>query len=86
MLQHIEISRKFIVPLRNSLEEYDNFSQPLQYYEDLAWGGLFGTSTFDILYPAGSIVRDRILATNSAEDNNSQITIGTVTASPQSVP
>lgn len=70
-LQHEIIGRKFIEPLRDALKEYDTNSQPDQYYEDLAWGALENTSTFNTLYPVGSSSRNRIINTNLAEDTNS---------------
>jgi len=70
-LQHEQISRKFIIPLKDALKEWDNSKESDQYYEDLAWGGLIETSTFNTLFPQGTIPRNRILNTNNAEDKNS---------------
>jgi hypothetical protein len=70
-LQHEIIGRKFIEPLRDALKEWDGALQPNQYYEDLAWGALLGTGTFNALFPSGSADRNRIINTNNAEDTNS---------------
>jgi hypothetical protein len=70
-LQHEIIGRRFIEPLKDALKEWDNSSQSNQYYEDLAWGALTNTSTFNILFPIGSQSRNRIINTNAAEDTNS---------------
>lgn len=70
-LHHEEISRKFITPLQDALKEWDGAKESNRYYEDLAWGALEGTSTFNLLYPNSSTSRNRILNTNRAEDTNS---------------
>jgi hypothetical protein len=80
-LQHEIIARKFIDPLRDALIEWYNGSQSNQYYEDLAWGALLDTGSFNALYPIGS-ERDRIKATNLAEDTNSPATFGLITVNP----
>ncbi len=85
-LHHMQMSRKFVLALRDALQEYDNSTKSLQYYEDLAWGGLEQTSSFNTLFPVGSADRDRILATNAAEDNNSEFTFGDFTKTPQDIP
>lgn len=70
-LHHEEISRKLITPLQDALKEWDGAKESNRYYEDLAWGALEGTSTFNLLYPNSSTSRNRILNTNRAEDTNS---------------
>lgn len=70
-LHHEIIGRRFIEPLRDALKEYDTNNQTDQYYEDLAWGALENTSTFNNLFPVGSSDRNRIINTNKAEDTNS---------------
>jgi len=57
--------------MKKSLKKWDNPSQSNQYCEDLAWGALTNTSTFNILFPIGSESRNRIINTNAAEDTNS---------------
>ena len=37
--------------MKKSLKKWDNPSQSNQYCEDLAWGALTNTSTFNILFP-----------------------------------
>lgn len=70
-LQHEIIARKYIEPLRDALKEWDNNpNTDDQYYEDLAWGALFGTSSFNKIYPEGTTARNRIINTNNAEDKN----------------
>lgn len=69
--QHEAISRKFIHPIRDALMEWDGQAQDIQYYEDLAWGALVGTISFNALFPPGSANRARIINTNAAEDTNS---------------
>jgi len=45
--------------------------QSNQYYEDLSWGALFNTDTFNHFHPIGSSSRSRIMNRNTAEDTNS---------------
>ena len=71
LLHHEIISRHFIDPIKDALKEWDEGRQPDQYYDDLAWGALEETSSFNNLFPVGSSDRDRILDTNRAEDTNS---------------
>ena len=85
-LQHEIISRHFIEPIRDALKEWDGASQTDQYYEDMAWGALEHTTSFNVLYPPGSTDRDRILAVNHAEDTNSVSTNGSHTAIPKGNP
>jgi hypothetical protein len=73
---------KYILPLRDALKEWDNSNQPDQYYEDLAWGALYNTSTFNFYHPQGSISRQRIIARNQAEDTNSVVNTPTVSYIP----
>jgi len=68
--QHEFMAQKFLTPLKDALKDWDNASQPDQYYEDLAWGALDETSTFDHFHPPGSASRLRIKRTNIAEDTN----------------
>ena len=70
-VHHEFMANKFIPPLKDALKEWDNSSQSNQYYEDLAWGALIKTDTFDNLHPSGSTSRNRIINTNAAEDTNS---------------
>lgn len=71
-IHHEFMASKFITPLKDALKEWDNSSQPNdQYYEDLAWGALINTDTFDHFYPIGSNNRNRIINNNLAEDTNS---------------
>jgi hypothetical protein len=68
--QHEYMAKRFISHLRNALKEWDTATQSDQYYEDLAWGALFNTTTFNHFHPAGSSSRVRIENTNLAEDTN----------------
>lgn len=87
LYQHEQMARKLVNPIRDALQELDNNAKPLQYYEDLAWGALDKTSSFNNLYPQGSPARIRILLTNLAEDTMSPAALtGYPTQSPQSVP
>jgi hypothetical protein len=71
-IHHEFMASKFITPLKDALKEWDNSSQPNdQYYEDLAWGALINTDTFDHFHPDDSDSRNRIINTNNAEDTNS---------------
>ena len=70
-VHHEFMANKFIPPLKDALKEWDNSSQSNQYYEDLAWGALIKTDTFDNLHPSGSTSRNRIINNNVAEDTNS---------------
>ncbi|WP_121918338.1 hypothetical protein [Dokdonia sinensis] len=70
-VQHQQMAEKFITPMRDALREWDNNQQSSRYYEDLAWGALYETSTFIDLYPEDSESYTRILRTNIAEDSNS---------------
>jgi len=69
--QHEYMANRFIPHLKTSLKEYDGGTQPDQYYEDLAWGALFETDTFNHFHPVNSTSRNRIINTNAAEDTNS---------------
>jgi len=69
--QHEYMANRFIPHLKASLKEYDGGTQPDQYYEDLAWGALFETDTFNHFHPVNSTSRNRIINTNAAEDTNS---------------
>lgn len=71
-IHHKFMAQKFIPPLENALKEWDSSSKTSQYYEDLAWGALMNTETFDNLHPLGSNGRNRIINTNAAEDKNIQ--------------
>lgn len=71
LAQHEYMALKFIPPLMAALKEWDGAKQTDQYYEDLAWGALFNTSTFNYLHPNGSSSRSRIINRNKAEDTNS---------------
>lgn len=68
--QHEYMAERFRVPLRDALKEWDGAKQSNQYYEDLAWGALFNTNTFDHFHPKGSSSRSRIMNRNAAEDTN----------------
>jgi hypothetical protein len=81
-IHHQQMSMKYILPLRDALKEWDNSNQPDQYYEDLAWGALYNTSTFNFYHPQGSISRQRIIARNQAEDTNSVVNTPTVSYIP----
>jgi hypothetical protein len=81
-IHHQQMSMKYILPLRDALKEWDNSNQPDQYYEDLAWGALYNTSTFNFYHPQGSISRQRIIARNQAEDTNSVVNTPTVSYTP----
>ncbi|MDZ4146792.1 MAG: hypothetical protein U1C58_00765 [Flavobacteriaceae bacterium] len=65
------MAQKFLIPLKDALKEWGGARQPNQYYEDLAWGALFDTSTFGFFHPVGSATRMRIINTNLTEDTNS---------------
>jgi len=69
--QHEYMAQRFIPHIKDALKEWDNAQQSDQYYEDLAWGALFNTGTFNHFHPVGSPSRDRIINTNLAEDTNS---------------
>jgi hypothetical protein len=85
-LHHTQMAMKYIAPMRDALSEWDNNQQSQQYYEDLAWGALTLTSTFQILHPQGSLSRQRIIATNQAEDTNQNVNTPNVTYHPLSLP
>ncbi len=67
-LQHEIIGRNFIEPMRDALIEWDGGKESDKYYEDLAWGALENTSTFNTLFPRESSARSRILSRNKPED------------------
>lgn len=69
--QHEYMAQRFLPPLRDALKEWDGAKQSNQYYEDLAWGALFNTDTFNHFHPTGSTSRSRIMNRNAAEDFNS---------------
>lgn len=69
--QHEYMAQRFLPHLKEALKEWDNAQQSDQYYEDLAWGALFNTGTFNHFHPVGSPSRNRIINTNNAEDTNS---------------
>lgn len=69
--QHEYMANRFIPHLKSALKEWHVGLQSDQYYEDLAWGSLFDTDTFDHFHPNGSASRNRIINTNNAEDTNS---------------
>jgi len=50
---------------------------PQQVYDDLAWSGLERTNIFNILYPEGSLSRQRILNRKAAEQTGHPIAQGT---------
>jgi hypothetical protein len=70
-IQHEQMASTYITPIKDALKEWNNSSQSNQYYEDLAWGSLTETGTFDYFHPIGSTSRNRIINTNAAEDTNS---------------
>ena len=71
-IHHEFMASKFISPLKDALKKWDSSSQSIdQYYEDLAWGALINTDTFDHFYPIGSNNRNRIINNNLAEDTSS---------------
>lgn len=70
LVHHEFMAQKFLIPLKDALKEWDNSKQSDKYYVDLAWGALINTDTFDELHPIGSISRNRIMNTNTAEDKN----------------
>lgn len=71
-IHHEFMASKFISPLKDALKKWDSSSQSIdQYYEDLAWGALINTDTFDHFHPDDSDSRNRIINTNNAEDTNS---------------
>jgi hypothetical protein len=85
--QHEQMARSFVNPIRDALQQLDNNSKPVQYYEDLAWGVLTNTGYFDIQFPPGTPSRIRILQTNIAEDTMTpQAVPGYPTVSPQGLP
>lgn len=51
--------------------------QAVQVYEDIAWGGLMETSSFDVLHPANSVSRQRIMNRTAAEQTGNPIAGGT---------
>lgn len=69
-LHHEIIGRSFVDPLKDAIKEYDNATHSDQFYEDIAWGALENTSTFNALFPTGSSDRARVINTNKAEDTN----------------
>lgn len=71
------MAQRFRTPLKDALKECDGATQTDQFYEDMAWGALFNTGTFNHFHPAGSASRARIINTNLAEDTN--LTQGGVT-------
>ena len=68
--QHEQMARRFIEPIRDALKEWDGAQESDQYYEDLAWGALINTNSFNYYYPVGTPERQRIINTNHAEDTN----------------
>jgi len=71
-IHHEFMAQKFLTPIQDALKEWDESSESDdQYYEDLAWGALMDTGTFDHFHPIASESRNRIINTNNAEDNNS---------------
>lgn len=68
--QHEFMAAKYITPLKEALKEMDGGAQKDLYYEDLAWGSLLETETFEYFHPKGTLSRKRISDTNLAEDTN----------------
>ena len=68
--QHQEIARNYVSAISGALAEWDDDQNSLQYYEDLAWGGLFETQIFKETPDLTVADRKRILEVNIAEDKN----------------
>jgi len=87
--QHLELANSFIPIIANTLAQMDNFSQSPEYYNDMAWGGLVDTGTFDIKFPPGTPERVRVIAINQVEDQNITAGLNTIAAgliTPKSLP
>ena len=69
--QHREIARSFVKDIASSLQQfglnmYINI-QDEDYYEDLAWGGLTGTTYYDVL---STKRKNRVLIEQTSRDTN----------------
>ncbi len=70
--QHDQMAQKFIEPLKEALKEWHkNDKRSDEYYEDMAWGALIDTDTFEHYYPKDSKSYKRVLNRNAAEDEGS---------------
>ncbi len=64
---HDYIANNYVLPIADALQEYGNnkgYSLGRQFYEDMAWAGLQGTSVFSNL---SSTTQNRVLNVNSIE-------------------
>ncbi len=81
--QHNQIASTYINAIGLALSQFDSNTQPLQFYQDLAWGGLIGTIPFNNLTQEE---KDRITANVAAEEKNTSIDINGTVAAPIGVP
>ena len=86
LAQHEQIAIKYINPIRDALKKWDGDDKSQQYYNDLAWGSLTSTLSFDKLHPLGTQVRYRVLTTNDVEDTLTPATINGITIVPLGLP
>ncbi|MFV5701485.1 hypothetical protein ACM55F_06395 [Flavobacterium sp. XS2P12] len=75
-LHHEEIANSYVSAIAAALKEFQpGLSQ--QVYDDLAWGGLYGTPIFDTLLPVGNPNRERIINRYACEQTGSPVGQGT---------
>ncbi|WP_221887757.1 hypothetical protein [Chitinophaga polysaccharea] len=68
-VQHNEMVRSFIIDIANALEEYGRnkgYNLSRQFYDDMAWGGLTGTSAFKALSTSEQDRINNILVTEQS--------------------
>ncbi|WP_298116263.1 hypothetical protein [Flavobacterium sp.] len=85
--QHNEMAQSFISVIAEAIKIIDGGTQPNQYYQDLAWGGLTDTGAFLTLHPVGTASYQRIKYTILSENTNTPYPTalaGTIT--PKSTP
>ena len=76
MYHHQEIARNYVNVISNALSVWDNNQHSSQYYNDLAWGGLFDTQIFKETTDLTNADRLRISSENNAEDKNTSSALG----------
>lgn len=75
-LTHEEIANSYVNPIAAALQEFQP-GLPQQVYDDMAWGGLYGTPIFDTKFPVNNLNRERIINRYSAEQLGHPIGQGT---------
>ncbi|RTZ08146.1 hypothetical protein EKL98_02175 [Flavobacterium bomense] len=75
-LHHEEIANSYVNAIAAALQEFQP-GFPQQVYDDLAWGGLYGTSIFDTLLPVGNPNRERIINRYACEQTGNPQGLGT---------